>query len=1236
MANHSSYSGLPHGYSFSEPQQQPPLPNPSSYLGEQQYEYNLADPSQQQMPPATSSIPSHHYYAGQQHGYPPVDNHGPRFPAPGQGYPPHGHQHHESVQQPSNQFRMPTPSPYRMSSPPGHLSQVYPPVNYQVYENQQSDIYPPQQNYNQSVPLYPAPGYSRPMTNDYNPYNHHRGETNNSYPNNMSDQPPNHRASYISHRPVIPSTIERPKYNTEDQNNDLGFIPVSPDSSDDEEYVSQPSQPRADPTRYTASHSQELANAITEQLAKQNLETISAPYPGARQSSLGVSENGPRPLSSEPELPPAPQKPDYSFVSVFVQEFLSRIHNLETVRELFCVSEYPESFKGQEAVAAIHSILGGRFSEKYCISIAIGLMRANPPLFKPIHYSHKSLMTNSVYNSPDEIYTFDEDSGSNELPTGIYTNLTKCYVRDCLPDQGGCYAPKCPNRPDLLDENTALPSDLSRQSSLRRGDDDESNGQDDDNATSYPHSAWAARVPKELLDSLSSREKARQEAINELIYSEEQYRDDLNILHEVYVTPILNSNIIDKDKRESFVNNVFSNYDELKIVSSSLFQDLRKRQQKYDQKCVPMIGDVMTGHIGFFGSPFLAYLPNVAMAEYLISVERSTNSEFDRFLDEASKGAQMRRLPLRHFLMNPVTRLQRYPLLIDAIIKKTDKDHDDYKFLEHCREVIAKFAKTADELTEGTKQKLEIRRINDRLIPKQGEQMDLGLLDSQRKLFYSGDLKRRNNGIEVTEKSDIHVFIFDHVMLLTKQRKTSVGEEYRIWKRPIPLLALFVQGSSDMTGSGFGGIASTNSGSTTALMINHIGHGGGIYNFFCSRMEDKINIINSIEKAKTELKKKQEKYNMFELTTLDDSSFRYMTTSNSPSGQGKINCSIPFVSIDGEQKVAIGTETGVSFKSLSTNIIRTVLLCGNVVGLDLLEKHHILLVLTEKNLKAYPIDALDSPSNTKPPEKLGCEITQGAGFVQTGHCNGRDLMLFMKRKTNQSWFTVMEPVADLRDPKNAKLLPQKTGMFSTKTSQLWFKKYKDFYVGADASHVHFLKHKLNVVCVRGFEIIDPENLNMERSIPDSDDPQFNFIQRHTEPLVPLAMYRVQTKFLLCYNKFAFYVNNRGGSLANRVAGRTPLLCEWEGNPDRIVYHHPYIIAFDKQFIEVRHFESGELVQIIPGDNIRLTYYNNSGEAAIIHGCMNNPQKQDSQLLFKLSLEPSSHDKRRLTLGSKNL
>lgn len=36
-------------------------------------------------------------------------------------------------------------------------------------------------------------------------------------------------------------------------------------------------------------------------------------------------------------------------------------------------------------------------------------------------------------------------------------------------------------------------------------------------------------------------------------------------------------------------------------------------------------------------------------------------------------------------------------------------------------------------------------------------------------------------------------------------------------------------------------------------------------------------------------------------------------------------------------------------------------------------------------------------------------------------------------------------------------------------------------------------------------------------------------------------------------------------------------------------HYPYVLAFEPTFIEVRHVESGSLMQIIPGNNIKCLF-----------------------------------------------
>jgi hypothetical protein len=58
--------------------------------------------------------------------------------------------------------------------------------------------------------------------------------------------------------------------------------------------------------------------------------------------------------------------------------------------------------------------------------------------------------------------------------------------------------------------------------------------------------AWSANIPRELLQSLPAKEINRQEALNEFIYTEEDYVRDLNLLDEVISSSINYSYNINK------------------------------------------------------------------------------------------------------------------------------------------------------------------------------------------------------------------------------------------------------------------------------------------------------------------------------------------------------------------------------------------------------------------------------------------------------------------------------------------------------------------------------------------------------------------------------------------------------------------------------------------------------------------------------------------------------------------
>lgn len=403
------------------------------------------------------------------------------------------------------------------------------------------------------------------------------------------------------------------------------------------------------------------------------------------------------------------------------------------------------------------------------------------------------------------------------------------------------------------------------------------------------------------------------------------------------------SGALDNDHVQNFIQTVFNNYQELLQISEALFKDLLQRFRDNIGKCVPTIGDILIQHMQFFEKPYVTYSPQALMAKYLAEHEIKNNAEFEAFTKEITKHERTDRLPIWHYLLCPVTRMQRYPLLIEGLLKKTPKDHPDHVFLTRSYEIIRSVASKADNQAVHIKNRLTILNIRDRILFKQGEVHDLLLDNPNRRLYHQGTLKRRSGTLDVTDKNDIYAFVFDHMIVMTKMRKTSAGDEYRLWKKPIPLQML---AKHNTTGTNSASVIGMPAGTGVTLTLHHLGSRGGfVYPFFCINMEDKMKWTKAIDDAKASMKKRHGDSDVFELRPLDDVNFRI--GNGQPSGTTtRVNCSVPFISCRQEKKIAIGTDNGVFFKTEGQDSVRRIIQCESVIQLGVIEKYHILVVLT--------------------------------------------------------------------------------------------------------------------------------------------------------------------------------------------------------------------------------------------------------------------------------------------------
>lgn len=82
----------------------------------------------------------------------------------------------------------------------------------------------------------------------------------------------------------------------------------------------------------------------------------------------------------------------------------------------------------------------------------------------------------------------------------------------------------------------------------------------------------------------------------------------------------------------------------------------------------------------------------------------------------------------------------------------------------------------------------------------------------------------------------------------------------------------------------------------------------------------------------------------------------------------------------------------------------------------------------------------------------------------------------------------------------------------------------------------------------------------------------------------------ETEFLLCYDSFGVYVDRHG------EPNRDCQVIEWEGRPDSVGFHPPYLLLCSAPFIEIRHIDTAKLLQIYTGSDLRLTWDGTGGQA----------------------------------------
>ncbi|KAM3607658.1 uncharacterized protein V6R79_011422 [Siganus canaliculatus] len=189
-----------------------------------------------------------------------------------------------------------------------------------------------------------------------------------------------------------------------------------------------------------------------------------------------------------------------------------------------------------------------------------------------------------------------------------------------------------------------------------------------------------------MCERCSKLRTERKEAILEFLNTESSYGEDLRIIKEEFYCPMQSAGLLTAEQ----LTVVFGNVQELIDVNDRFTEHL---QDSIDQAFDQGDDDLLTVYIGEIFLEFVNMLP--AFQTYCLQQSTSVNmlntlekeKELLRiFLDVSQNdNTALRRMNLRSFLMAPLQRVTKYPLLLSRIIKVTPECHPDYSRLREAK-----------------------------------------------------------------------------------------------------------------------------------------------------------------------------------------------------------------------------------------------------------------------------------------------------------------------------------------------------------------------------------------------------------------------------------------------------------------------------------------------------------------------------------------------------------------------
>eukprot|EP01114_Cavostelium_apophysatum_P005323 TRINITY_DN1615_c1_g2_i1.p1 TRINITY_DN1615_c1_g2~~TRINITY_DN1615_c1_g2_i1.p1 ORF type:complete len:637 (-),score=180.86 TRINITY_DN1615_c1_g2_i1:36-1946(-) len=293
--------------------------------------------------------------------------------------------------------------------------------------------------------------------------------------------------------------------------------------------------------------------------------------------------------------------------------------------------------------------------------------------------------------------------------------------------------------------------------------------------------------------SLPQSTRMRNKVINEVIGTERQYVDDLETILNVFLNPLKSANLIPKDS----VGAIFSNVELLVGVNRVLCEDLEEQARKYGGDKIGSSFIKLADYLKMYS----VYCSNQKVSLDTIEMWSTKKPQFKELLQQCEAHPKCKGLNLGSFLIKPIQRICKYPLLLRELIKHTEGDNRDSQNLKIAAEKIEEVVGTINERKRQDENNAKILELQN--THENGEK--LNLVSPGRKYIREGiigELKDYGSakGTRITEAK---YFLFNDLLI---RSKPSRGGKL-VCKLMIPIEHLliedFEEGPSSVLGNVF-------------------------------------------------------------------------------------------------------------------------------------------------------------------------------------------------------------------------------------------------------------------------------------------------------------------------------------------------------------------------------------------------------------------------------------------------